>query len=478
MKQRFLMKIRYLYQLLLSHTSVLIIALLILGTLFSHYVEDLVYQNKVEELSSYGEKILSDLERPSPRRPQYLEEYSNLLQARDIDLITFNQEGVVSFSRGNIYPRIELSEEEWQMIERGEAVPLKKDFGRFNQAVSLVIMPRIINETLTGGLILISPISGTREMLSEINEYMLYIVLISLAITFLLSLFLSKLHVKRIQRIREATSLVSAGNYNVHVPSSNFDEIGDLADDFNNMVMKLKVSKEEIDSLENRRRQFMADVSHELRTPLTTIRGVMEGIRNDMIPEEQKEKSFGLVSQETRRLIRLVNENLDYEKIRSNQISINKVSLPLLDVFEVIKDQLDLQAEEKQNEIHIEADADVKVQADYDRFIQILINITKNSIQFTNGGSIWLRGRSSSGETIIEIEDTGMGMDPEEIQSIWRRFYKADLSRTNNPYGEFGLGLSIVEQLVLMHKGTIDVFSEKGKGTKFVIRMPVETEEG
>jgi signal transduction histidine kinase len=467
------MKFRYLYQLLLSHTSVLIIAFLILGTLFSHYVENLVYENKVTELRSYGEKILSDLERPSPRRPLYLEEYSNLLQARNIDLITFNRQGEVSFSRGGVYPRIELSKDEWQKIERGETVPLKKDFGRFDQAVSLVIMPRIINNQLAGGLILISPISGTREMLSEINRYLLYIVLLALAISLLISLFLSKLHVKRIKRIREATSLVSSGHYDVHVPSSNFDEIGDLAADFNDMVTKLKASKEEIDTLESRRRQFMADVSHELRTPLTTIRGVMEGIKNNMIPEEQKEKSFGLVSQETRRLIRLVNENLDYEKIRSNQIAITKVTVPLLDVFEVIKEQLDLQAEEKGNEIKILADPDAKVHADYDRLIQILINITKNSIQFTSGGTISLTGASSGPETVIEIKDTGIGINPEEIQSIWRRFYKADLSRTNNPYGEFGLGLSIVKQLVLMHNGTIDVFSEKSKGTTFVIRLPL-----
>ncbi|MGD6958308.1 sensor histidine kinase [Rossellomorea aquimaris] len=467
------MKFRYLYQLLLSHTSVLIIAFMILGLLFSQYVENLVYENKVTELRSYGEKILSDLERPSPRRPLYLEEYSSLLHARNIDVITFNRQGEVSFSRGGVYPRIELSKEEWQKIERGETVPLKKDFGRFDQAVSLVIMPRIINDQLAGGLILIAPISGSREMLSEINKYLLYIVLLSLAISLLISLFLSKLHVKRIQRIRDATSRVSSGHYDVHVPSSNYDEIGDLAEDFNEMVTKLRASKEEIDSLENRRRQFMADVSHELRTPLTTIRGVIEGIRNDMIPEEQKEKSFGLVSEETRRLIRLVNENLDYEKIRSNQVAITKVTLPLLDIFEVIKEQLDLQAEEKGNEIRVVADSGATVHADYDRLIQILINITKNSIQFTSGGTITLRGSSSGTETVIEIEDTGIGMDPEEIQSIWRRFYKADLSRTNNPYGEFGIGLSIVKQLVLMHEGTIDVFSEKGKGTKFVIRLPL-----
>ena len=71
--------------------------------------------------------------------------------------------------------------------------------------------------------------------------------------------------------------------------------------------------------------------------------------------------------------------------------------------------------------------------------------------------------------TIIEVEDTGIGIDPSEVEKIWRRFYKADISRTSNPYGEFGLGLSIVKQFVLLHNGEINVQSEKGKGTKFTI---------
>ena len=77
-----------------------------------------------------------------------------------------------------------------------------------------------------------------------------------------------------------------------------------------------------------------------------------------------------------------------------------------------------------------------------------------------------------SNETIIEIEDTGIGIDPADIEKIWSRFYKAIVSRTTNPYGEFGLGLSIVKQLVTMHDGTIDVTSEKGQGTKFTITLP------
>ena len=120
----------------------------------------------------------------------------------------------------------------------------------------------------------------------------------------------------------------------------------------------------------------------------------------------------------------------------------------------------------------LEISGDPLVYADYDRLMQILLNITKNSIQFTENGTITLRGKQQDQVTIIEIEDTGIGMDPSEIENIWERFYKADLSRRTNPFGEFGLGLSIVKQLVNLHKGTIEVESEKGKGTKFTIYLP------
>lgn len=212
-----------------------------------------------------------------------------------------------------------------------------------------------------------------------------------------------------------------------------------------------------------------------MKTPLTTISGVIEGLKSDMIPEEEKERGIQLVSQEAKRLIRLVNENLDYEKIRSNQVKLNIEPIQLIDVFEIVKEQLLSQTEEKNNIMIIEADENEIIYADYDRLIQILINIVKNSIQFTQNGKIFLRGKPGYKETIIEIEDTGIGMDEKEIENIWQRFYKADLSRTNNKYGEFGLGLSIVKQLVILHQGEINVTSKKGKGTKFEIKLPVKS---
>ncbi len=475
MNQAKQMKFKYFYQQFFSHISIIVVAFLILSLLFAHYLENLVYENKAEELITYGKAILSDIEESRiDYQPEIFKQYSNVLAARKMSFSVFDQDAVL-YSVGRPSKTISgLSSSDWDKISKGQTLVVNSDFKRFGQeGVTFVVLPYVDLDqgTFMGGILLTSPISGSSAMIHRINQFLLYTILIALGVSFLFSWYLSRIHVNRIKRLREATSLVSAGNYHVHVHSSNFDEIGELANDFNHMVDKINASMEEIESLENRRRQFMADVSHEMRTPLTTISGVIEGLKNNMIPEEDKERGINLVSHEAKRLIRLVNENLDYEKIRSNQIQLFKEEIQLLEVLEIIQEQLMLQAEEKNNQIVVDAAPDVMVNADYDRLVQILINITKNSIQFTEDGTIWLRGRTEQNETIIEVEDTGIGINSTEIENIWRRFYKADISRTSNPYGEFGLGLSIVRQLVLLHNGDIEVSSEEGKGTKFVIRI-------
>lgn len=466
------MKIKYLHQQLASHISVIVIAFLILSLLFSHYVEQFVYHNKTDELATYGQTILQDIDRNPRNSTSILQSYGHVLDGRDIQYSLFDDKSAIIYSTGLKTPLIELNQDEWHDIKNGQTVIVKQDFKRFNEAVTFVLLPYIQNHRFVGGILLTSPIKGSREVISQVNTFLLITTFIALAIALLLSWILSTFHVRRIKRLQFATSAIAQGDYSVRIPSSHFDEISELAGDFNEMVEKLDASMEEIENLENRRRQFMADVSHELRTPLTTIRGITEGLKNNMISEAEKEKALQLASNETMRLIRLVNENLDYEKIRSNQVTLVKQDIQLVELLEIIQDQLEVMAAELNDRIIVNVDPTVRIVADYDRLTQILINITKNSIQFTNNGTIYLRGFENEDATIIEIEDTGIGIDPNDVEKIWSRFYKAIVSRTTNPYGEFGLGLSIVKQLVIMHDGAIDVTSEKGIGTTFTISLP------
>src|SRR5690625_1030333 len=470
------MRVKYFYQQFGSHVSVIVIAILVLSLLFTQFVEKFIYENKIDELTAYGESILTDLEKSEFHSQHVLREYGNVLTSRDIHFSLFDENSAIIYTVEGKRPNITLQDEEWKKITKGETVTVRKDFKRFSEGATFVLLPYIHNGYFVGGILLAAPIKGLSKVISTINQYLLFTVLIALAVSLLLSWVLAKVHVKRINRIKEATSKVAKGDYEIQISSTDFDEIGELANDFNNMIQKLRISIDEIEALENRRRQFMADVSHELRTPLTTINGMMEGIMNDMIPESEKAKGLQLASKETKRLIRLVNENLDYEKIRSNQVTLYKEELLLHDVLEVLKDQLVTMAMEKNNKIYLEVTDKLTVFADYDRFIQILINIVKNSIQFTDNGFIYLRGKDGKDTTIIEIEDTGIGMNSENIEKIWQRFYKSGLSRSNRLHGEFGLGLSIVKQLVTLHDGKINVTSEEGKGTLFTIHLPKRKE--
>ena len=288
----------------------------------------------------------------------------------------------------------------------------------------------------------------------------------------ILSIIIAHFLTKKIARLRNATDLVAAGNFDVHLDTNGDSELDKLTLDFNSMVQSLRESNEEIKRQEERRRQFFADAAHEMRTPLTTINGLLEGLAYDAIPEESKEKSIELMRNETKRLIRLVNENLDYEKIRSGQIELSKTEFDVVQVLNNIIKQLRNKAEQVGDKFELYTPDKLMVYADYDRLVQIIFNITQNAIQFTENGVISISAEKGNEETIIRISDNGIGMNEEQLRNIWERYYKADPSRKNTKYGESGLGLSIVHQLMQLHQGSVTVESEEGKGTTFTLRFP------
>lgn len=191
-----------------------------------------------------------------------------------------------------------------------------------------------------------------------------------------------------------------------------------------------------------------------------------------MIKEKNQERSVKLMSKETKRLIRLVNENLDYQNIRSHQISLRKDHIPLNEIFEDISYQMNKLAKEGSTNLNIEDVEGITVWADFDRLKQILVNLIKNAIQFTDEGIITVSAKKTKIGTKILVEDNGIGMSEEQIENIWERYYKVDSSRRNTEYGEAGLGLSIVYQLVKEHDAQIEVESTEKVGTTFIMEFP------
>lgn len=474
---------KYLLQQMIAFFVIILTVLLIFGLSFTQFTKSAARESSYEQLNGYSETVISNMQTFNWNLEESIDTMQTILRTQNVGFYVLDENLVATYpkkDKGQTGKNL-VSKEELETLKSGQPIKkmVKESTIDANKAtISLFIQPLFSREFKFQGLLLVyQPASNINKSVSSLTQNLMRGFLISSIIAVIISYAYAKFQVNRINRMRKATRQVANGNFDVHLEVKNNDELDDLATDFNQMTLALKESHQEIERQEERRRNFMADVAHEMRTPLTTINGMLEGFIYNAIPEDQRENGLNLMKNETTRLIRLVNENLDYEKILTNQISIAPQKLNATDVLKTIKTQLDQKAKDKNNEIILTSDAPVELFADHDRFVQIIVNLVTNAIQFTEDGEIRIEAVRGYLETTIKISDTGMGISEEDLINIWDRYYKADPSRKNTKYGESGLGLSIVDQLVRLHKGKIEVESVLGEGTAFSVTFPDKPEE-
>lgn len=444
-----------------------------IGLVFVRFLVGNIYEQKEEQLFGYAESIIDE-----KMSTQEIQAGMKIVSHQDVLLALYDDQDRLVYPTNDLRFVSGLSEQELSRLENGERISLtRRDRGFMNENISIVTvyLPlfHAVTGEFTGFVAVASPVSGIQSDISEIHKNILLTVLLVGGVAILISIGIADYLTRRIIRMRKATNEITQGNFDISLVDYQKDEFDELSHDFNLMVQSLKESQVEIERQENLRRQFMMDIAHEMRTPLTSINGILEGLSHDMIPEKSRERSIALMHQETKRMIRMVNENLDYEKIRSNQVVLVKQEFAASEALQNVQEQLTKKAASKGNIIRIYVNPeDLKIYADYDRFIQILVNLINNAIQFTEKGTITLTAEETADESVIKLSDTGIGIEEKEILSIWERFYKVDISRKNNKFGESGIGLAIVQSLVKNHKGKIDVQSEPHKGTTFTITFP------
>lgn len=226
----------------------------------------------------------------------------------------------------------------------------------------------------------------------------------------------------------------------------------------------------DIKKLENMRSQFVANVSHELKTPLTSIKGFAETIKYVKDPEK-REKFLNIINEEAERLTRLINDILTLSDIESNTDFVNEevdVNSSIMDVYNLMKDS----AESKGIKLSADVNQPVIIYGSKDRFKQMLINLVDNAIKYSEtGASVSIRQEIKEGVCKIYVEDTGVGIPKEHIPRLFERFYRVDKARSRAKGGT-GLGLAIVKHIVISFNGTIEVKSELGKGSSFIITLP------
>jgi signal transduction histidine kinase len=270
-----------------------------------------------------------------------------------------------------------------------------------------------------------------------------------------------------LRQLFNTINAVGEGDLSARVPENKSDMFSELIQRFNKMV-------DELERAEQQRRNLAADIAHELRTPLHIIQGNLEGIVDGVYRPTTEHINNTL--DETRLLARLVNDLQTLSLAETGQLPLHPTRFLLADLIHDLTSSFSAQAASLGIDLQTNlSDPNQELTADYDRLNQVLSNLISNALRHTpSSGTIsiqtdWLGG-SPDCQLRITIRDTGSGIPAEDLPFIFDRFWRGDKSRSERTHS--GLGLAITKQLVHAHGGTIEVQSELGRGTTFIVELP------
>ena len=270
--------------------------------------------------------------------------------------------------------------------------------------------------------------------------------------------------VRPVVRINETAKLIAKGDFNARVEgNNNNDEISELCDTVNYM-------SEEIARSDRVKNDFISTVSHELRTPLTAIKGWAETIR-DIGDEEMTAKGIEVIISESDRLYNIVEDLLDFSKMQSGRMV--KRAEPV-DMVQELNNAVDVFDDRSKREgimlIYSAPDATAPMSADRSLIKQVFANVLDNAFKYTgNGGRVAVFAEVTDDSIIISIADTGCGISQEDLPHVTEKFYKANMSVRGS-----GIGLAVVDEIVKLHDGRLDVASTQGKGTVVTVIFPID----
>ena len=223
--------------------------------------------------------------------------------------------------------------------------------------------------------------------------------------------------------------------------------------------------------VESMRREFVSNVTHELKTPLTSIRGFVETLKAGAIEDPKIANKFlDIIEIESDRLSNLISDTLLLSEIESKK----EARREPCDVNEVITEVMDLLQPKVKEHVRLIFHPDASVRpysCNRDRLKQLLINLVDNGLKATEFGAVTISCRSTASQLVLEVSDTGIGMEEGQLDRIFERFYRVDKGRSK-AQGGTGLGLSIVKHIVELYNGTIEVTSKPGVGTEFTVKLP------
>ena len=358
-------------------------------------------------------------------------------------------------------------------------------------------------------VVVVVPESDFMAQINANTRMTIILCFVALLVATLLGMFTSQWITQPILKLSRASSAIAAGNLDQEVEIKGVKELGVLSQSFNQMALQLAESFEQLEERVEQRTvelnsakqtaeganraksEFLANMSHELRTPLNAILGFTQLMHRDSSLTPQQHENLGIISRSGEHLLSLINDVLDMSKIEAGLIALNENDFDLYSMLDAIEEMFQLKAESQGLELLFELtpDAPQYVRTDERKLRQVLINLLGNAIKFTQKGGVTLRVGAECGEhttyekfdpktlhpkshtLLFEVEDTGSGIAPNEMESLFEPFVQTETGRKSQQ--GTGLGLPISRKFVQLMGGDIEVNSVLGKGTSFKFDIQV-----
>ncbi len=461
-------------KLLFSYMLTVLLGLGFVGLVTSYLVKGYIYDNKQEELLRMAKKVNQTIQDASVIDPTKEGILIFLDQTFDARIWIFDLQGkIISTSTQNeVYIGKAVADSVVKKVMAGQPVVSNLKLEGLTEPMLSVAVPWGKDNAIYGGIVLHASVSGVNDTVGHIRETILWGILIGIIISMSLVSYLSWSISRPLQKIDQATSEIGNGNYSKRIVIDSTDEIGDLANTINTMAAKLELIETERKTLDQIRMDFLANVSHELRTPLTGIQGFLEALQEDLIDESARQKYYDIMRQETLQMNRLLDDIMNWIRLKNKDVALSKHPIDVKAMLHKIAFKFSKEAQEKNIGMAVQtADPLPAAFGDQDRIEQILSNIIKNAIKFTEEGSVSIFAGQEGNDMVFTVKDTGIGISKADQPFVWERFFKADRGRMKINSGT-GLGLAIVKELVELHNGSIALESEVDQGTTFTIRIP------
>ncbi len=460
---------------------ILLLALLLVGTSFQALVRDYLTESTITNLqnnsTAIAELAAAYYTEGSLLNWDFMVNLDVASQVTDSDVVICNAQRQVMLCSDSItgcaHQGLRVDEAYMnKVIENGGDVAT--GLIRYLYEESRYVVSTPITDARTGenlGIVVVSrPTVHTTEVLDRISSIFLLVSVLVMTISVVAMLIITHRQSDPLKQVAVTARAFGHGNLNarVRLKGDHPEEVEELALAFNNMAAQIQKS-------DYQRREFVANVSHELKTPMTTISGYVDGILDGTIPESRRDHYLRIVSDETKRLSRLVRSMLDISLLQDEE-GIPEDKKTHFDMEETIGQVL-ITFEQKINDKDLNVEVDMPEHPVYthaapDYVTQVVYNLIDNAVKFCpQGGTLGLKLTEGREKIHISISNQGETIPPEELPLVFDRFHKMDKSRSQNRDG-WGLGLYIVKTIVCSHGENISVSSRDGK-TEFTFTLPL-----